>query len=104
MAVMQLLFTETSIRLRRDGGAVGRIYGSVEARTGVPGANLPMRRRVYLYSDDGELLSVTMSRATDGAYEFRFLPMGSAYTVLTRDFDKQLAPVCLDELKPELRR
>lgn len=104
MALMRMLLTATSSRQPRNAASVGRIYGTVAAKTEVQAINLPLRRRVYLYDNTGELLSTVLSRSSDGAYEFCFLKMGSEFTVLTRDFVKQFAPVCMDGLMPELKR
>lgn len=102
MALIGLQMTCTTNRVPRTDGPVGTVYGTVESKAET--VNVPLRRRVHLYSNQGELLATTLSRSADGVYEFRFLDVAALFTVMVRDVAKDFAPVCHDNLKPELKR
>lgn len=76
---------------------VGYIRSTVKKKSDP--VNLPLRRRVRLYSEiDGRLLRETWSRASDGMYEFLNLDPTARYTVVAYDYEHNYRASIADNL------
>lgn len=78
----------------------GRIAGTVKEKSSP--TNVPLARKVRLYREpDGRLVRTTWSDPVTGEYEFRGLPMGARYCVISYDHTGLYRATSADNLEPE---
>lgn len=79
----------------------GRITGTVKEKASP--TDKPIRRRVRLYREpDGLLVQTVWSHPATGVYEFYGIPLDTAYTVISHDYQGLYRAVLADNLAPEL--
>ena len=85
-----------------ENGGTGRVYGTVKEKS-TP-ANVPLNRKVLLMDErSGLVIRGTWSDAVTGAFEFRDIAMGRAYTTISYDHLRNYRAVIADNQLPELQ-